>query len=84
MGADLELFARLLVDMRRAQDGEFLDLGRQGYRTANPRPGPLGGVDDLACRLIEYAMIVRPQADADVLIVHLAFPFCVFAASLTI
>src|SRR5271166_5612828 len=28
MSSDLELFARLLVDVRRAQHGEFLDLGR--------------------------------------------------------
>src|SRR5580693_1497169 len=66
MGADLELLARLLVDMRRAQDGEFLDLGRQRDWAAHPRPGPLCRVDDLAGRLVEHAMVVGPQANADV------------------
>src|ERR1700731_1196086 len=65
--ANLELLARLLVDVRRAQHGELLDLGRQWDRTPHPRAGPLGGVDDLARRLIEHAMIVGPEPDADVL-----------------
>src|SRR5262249_12323188 len=36
---------------------------------AHPRTGALGGIDDLARRLVEDAMIVRPQPDADVLII---------------
>src|SRR5882762_6587364 len=68
--ADLELLARLLVDMRRAQHGEFLDLGRQRDRPAHPRAGALGRIDDLARRLIENAMIIGPEADADILTVH--------------
>src|SRR3982751_4897630 len=67
---DLELLARLLVDMRRAQDGELLDLGRQRNRTAHARPCALGRADDLAGRLVEHAMIVRPEADPDILAVH--------------
>src|SRR5580658_8444985 len=64
MSADFELLARLLVDMRRAQHGEFLDPGRQRDRPAHPCAGAPGGLDDLAGRLIEHAMIVSPQADA--------------------
>src|SRR5919199_3936719 len=60
MGADLELLARLLVDVRRAQHREFLDLGRQRDRAAYPRAGPLCGIDDLAGRLVEHAMVVGP------------------------
>src|SRR5579883_2948388 len=70
MRADLELLARLLVDMRRAQHRELLDPGRQRDRSPHPRARPLGGVDDLARRLIEDAMIIRPEADADVLTVY--------------
>src|ERR1700730_6251117 len=70
MRADLELLARLLVDMWRAQHGEFLDLGRQWDRAAHPRAGPLGGVDDLAGRLIEHPVIVGAQADANILVVY--------------
>src|SRR5215831_2971721 len=36
VGADLELLARLLVDVRRAQHGEALDAGRQRDRPAHP------------------------------------------------
>src|SRR5690348_854211 len=70
MRADLELLARLLVDVRRAQHRELLDPRRQRDRPPHARTGPLGGVDDLARRLVEDAMVVRPQADADVLTVH--------------
>src|SRR5690349_693474 len=69
VGADLKLLARFLVDMRRAQDSELLDLCRQGDRTAYPRPGPLCHVDNLARRLVEHAMVIGPQANADVLVV---------------
>src|SRR5271170_5293332 len=73
VGTDLELLARLLIDMRRAQHGELLDFGRQRDRAAYPRTGPLCGIDDLAGRLVENAVIVGPQSNADVLIIHLAF-----------
>src|SRR6266851_8275465 len=76
VGPDLELFARLLVDVRRTQDGEFFDLGRQRDRAAHPRAGALGRADDLAGRLVEHAMIVRPQADPDILAVHCYLPSC--------
>src|SRR6185312_6782925 len=70
MRADFELLARLLVDVRRAQHGELLDPRRQRDWPTHARAGPLRGVDDLACRLIEDAMIVGPKADADVLTVE--------------
>src|ERR1700722_18327381 len=73
MRAYFKLLARLLVDMRRAQHGEFLDPCRQRDRAAHPRAGAPGGVDDLAGRLVEHAMIVRPEANAYVLAVHQVF-----------
>src|SRR6185312_1674424 len=73
MRADFELLARLLVDMRRAQHGEALDPRRQRNGTAHPSAGPLRGIDDLARRLIEHAMIVSAKPDADVLIVECHF-----------
>src|SRR6059058_4379575 len=45
--ADFELLARLLVDVRRAVDGEFLNLRRQGDRPAHGRAGALRRVHDL-------------------------------------
>src|ERR1700731_2718183 len=53
MRADFKLLARLLVDMGRAQHGEFLDPHRQRDRPAPPRAGAASRLDDLARRLIE-------------------------------
>src|SRR5262245_60933954 len=68
--AHLELLAALLVDVRRAVDGELLDLGRQRDRPAHLRAGALGRIYDLARRRIEDAMVERLEPDADVLAVH--------------
>jgi hypothetical protein len=53
VGADFELFARLLVDVRRTVDREFFNPRRQRDRSADLRARPLGGVDNLAGRRIE-------------------------------
>src|SRR5882757_8359114 len=70
VGPDLELLARLLVDMRRTQHGELLDLGRQRDRAAHARAGTLGRADDLAGRLVEHAVIEGLEPDANILVVH--------------
>src|SRR5688572_3654664 len=70
MGADLELLARLLVDVRRAVDGELLDPARQRDRPAHLRARPLRRRHDLRGRRIEHAVIERLQADPNVLSVH--------------
>src|SRR5262249_36188999 len=70
VGADLELLARLLVDVRRAVDRELLDAGRQRDRPAHLRAGPLGRAHDLAGRGIEHAMIEGFQPDSDICAVH--------------
>src|ERR1700722_18868793 len=70
--ADLKLLARLLVDVRRAVDGEAFDLGRQRDWAANGRARTLGRVDDLASRMVEHAVIEGPEPDADILTIHIA------------
>src|SRR5258707_2627109 len=70
VGAHLELLAALLVDVRRAVHGEFLDLGRQRNRAAHLSARALGGRHDLARRRIEDAVIERLEPDPDVLAVH--------------
>src|SRR5579862_3010408 len=70
MRAHLELLAALLVDVRRAVDGELLDLGRQRDRPAHLRAGAFGRIDDLARRRIEDAVIERLEPDSYVLTVH--------------
>src|SRR4051812_3703810 len=46
--ADFELLAALLIDVRRAVDGETFDQGRQRDRPAHGGARPLGRIDDLA------------------------------------
>src|SRR5262245_24305631 len=68
--AHLKLLAALLVDVRRAVDGEALDARRQRNRPAHLRAGALGRVDDLARGRIEHAMVERLEADSYVLTLH--------------
>src|SRR5262245_46131221 len=69
VGADLELLARLLVDVRGPVDREALDAGRQRDRPGHSAAGAAHGLDDLTHRLVEQSVIVSLQADAD-LVVH--------------
>src|ERR1700722_15290085 len=70
MRAHFELLAALLVDVRRAVDREFFDLGRQRDRPAYLRAGALRRIDDLARRRIEDAVIARLEPDSYFLTVH--------------
>ena len=70
MRAHFELLAAFLIDMRGAIYGEFFNLGRQRNWPADLRASTLGGIDDLARRGIENAMIERFQPDADILAVN--------------
>src|SRR5882757_2966171 len=70
VGAHLELFTALLVDVRRAVDAKLLDPGRQRNRPTHLRTRALGGRHDLARRRIEDAMIERLKPDPDILAVH--------------
>src|SRR5688500_14414122 len=58
MGSDLELIARLLVDMRRAIDGKPFDPCRQWNRASHSATGAFYCFDDLSHRLIQHPMIV--------------------------
>ena len=71
VGPDLELLARLLVDVRGAVDGKFVDSRRQRDRPANLRARALGRRHDLARRSVENAVVKRLEADANILTVHL-------------
>src|SRR5437763_3998549 len=72
VGADLELLARLLVDVRGAVHGEAFDVGRQRNGSGDASARPAYGFHDLAYRLIEQPVVVRFQTDAD-LLVHVTF-----------
>ena len=66
---DLELFARFLVDVRRAVHREALDTRRQRNRARDAAAGAADRLNDFTHRLIEQSMIVGFQSDAD-LVVH--------------
>src|SRR5207245_11454945 len=59
----LELLARLLVDVRRAVDGELLDARRKGNGTADESTRAPRRIGDVASRLVEHSMIERLQAN---------------------
>src|SRR5436190_20263288 len=73
VGADLELLARLLVDVRRAVHGEALDVGGERDRPGDPPARPAHGLDDLAHRLVEQPVVVRLQTDADLVVQGLSY-----------
>ena len=58
--------------MRRAVDGELFDAGRQGNGSPHGRAGTLGRIDDLACGMVQHAVIEGLEPDADVLTIHIA------------
>src|SRR3546814_19123687 len=62
--SDLELLARLLIDVRAAVHGELLDTRRQRDGAANKRSGATRRVGDVGGGLIEHAVIKGLQANA--------------------
>src|SRR6478672_1623827 len=70
VGPHLELLARLLVDVRRAIDGELFDTRRQRNWTANQSTRAARRIGNVASRLVEHSMIERLQANPDILRFH--------------
>ena len=65
--AHLEVLAAVLVDVRRADDRVLADLGRQRHRAAHLRLRAQDRLDDLLRRLVDDLVVIRLQADADLL-----------------
>src|SRR5436190_2434390 len=63
--AELELLARLLVDVRRAEHRPLVLLGRQRNRAREARAGAPRRVHDFRRRLVQHPAVVGLQADAD-------------------
>src|SRR5437762_479400 len=63
--ADFELLARLLVHVRRTQHGPLVLRRRQRNRARQPSAGTLGGIDDFGRRLIEHPVVVRLEANSN-------------------
>src|SRR5215813_12312095 len=60
---DLELLARLLVDVRRAQHRVALDARGQRDRTRDPGAGAARAVGDVGRRLVQGLVVVRLEPD---------------------
>src|SRR6266851_4035919 len=65
VGTDLKLFPRLLVHMRRTQYAVLVLHRGQWNRSRNLRAGTAGGFDNLARRLVQDAVVVRLQPNAN-------------------
>ena len=70
----LKLFPRLLVDVRAAVHGEFLNMRRQRNGATNKRASAACGIRNFAGCLIEHAVIERLKANADILSFHYLLP----------
>src|SRR5439155_9456621 len=67
---DLELLPGLLVHVGRSIDGELVDFRRQRDRPRDARARPLRRRHDLRGRLVQDAVIVCLQADANLFVQH--------------
>src|SRR6266850_3226933 len=65
VSSDLELLARLLVDVRPTQNGVLHDRRRQRDRPRGARPRANRGVENLGGAHVEQLVVERLHADAD-------------------
>src|SRR6478609_1062167 len=65
--AHLEVLARVLVDVRRADHAEAADLGGQRYRSPHLRLRAHDRLDDLLRRLVDDLVVVSLEPDPDLL-----------------
>src|SRR5690349_3467198 len=70
VGAHLEVLARVLVLVRRADDAVDVLLGRQRHRAGDLRTRAGDGVHDLARRGVDHLVVIGLEPDADLLSRH--------------
>src|SRR5690349_9224401 len=73
--AHLEVLARVLVLVRRADDAVHVLLGWQRHRAGHPRASTRHGVDDLPRRAVDDLVVICLEPDADLLSRHV-WPRC--------
>ena len=62
---NLELLPRLLINVRRTKHSPLVFYSRQRDRTRHARTSSFRSFYDFRCRLIEHAVVVRFQTDAN-------------------
>src|SRR5690606_29568719 len=70
VGPHLELLTRVLILVNRPQDGNHRSLRRQRNRPRYAGTRPLSSIDDLLRRLVQDAVVVRFEPDANFLLGH--------------
>src|SRR6185503_20229686 len=70
VGAHLEVLARVLVLVRRADDAVHVLLGRQRHGPDDPGPGARHRLDDLPSGCVDRLVVVGLEPDADLLSRH--------------
>ncbi|SBS73414.1 conserved hypothetical protein [uncultured Microbacterium sp.] len=70
VGAHLEVLAAVLVLVGRPDDAHDVLLGRKGHRAHDRRARTGHGVDDFARRRVDDLVVIRLQANADLLSRH--------------
>src|SRR5271156_141751 len=81
--ADFKLVTGVLIAVGGRQNRKTLHFDGQRHGTLDGRAGAFRGIDDLAGRLVDQAMIESLQADANILISHVYLGF-LSACALTI
>src|SRR5215210_1039420 len=76
--AHLEVLARVLVLEGASDHAVDVLLGGQEHGTGDGRAGALGGLHDLARRLVELLVVVALEADADLALRHRRVPRFLF------
>src|SRR5690606_36025129 len=76
--AHLEVFARVLVLVRRTDDAVHVLLGRQRHRSDHAGPGAGDRLHDLARRRVDRLVVIGLEPDADLLSRHAKCPFLRF------
>ncbi|EJX07190.1 hypothetical protein EVA_04698 [gut metagenome] len=73
MGADFELIAAGLIDVRGTQNVKTLNTRGKRNGTANHSAGALSGFNNFKSRLIDQLVVKRLEANANALGLHFVF-----------
>ena len=73
--ADFKLVTGILIAVRGGQNRKTLHFDGERHGTLDGRAGAFRGIDDLAGRLVDQAVIESLQADSDILVCQKIFSY---------